>query len=91
MMWGNGTGWGMGWAWLFLVLLLVGVGVLIAVLVLALNRGRIDEGGRNAPLATPGGPVPRRAREILEERFARGEIDAEEFRERMGVLEQHDP
>jgi putative membrane protein len=32
-----------------------------------------------------------RAREILADRFARGEIETEEYRERLNELDQHEP
>lgn len=68
------TGW--GWAWMSLVM---GSSVLVVVLLaLALFRGS--------------GPATRRDRseepaEILAERYARGEIDEEEYRRRRGVLQ----
>lgn len=77
MMWGDGMMWGMGWAWVFWVLLILGVAVVAVVLALVLPRtpGRAEKAG------------PWRAREILEERYARGEISAEDFHERMRTLE----
>lgn len=89
MMGGDGMGWGMGWAWLFGLLLLVGVIILITLLVLVLVRGGASgrQPGAGAP---PTGTGPERAREILQERFARGEIGAEEFRERLTVLKEND-
>lgn len=36
--------------------------------------------------ASPGGSEPESAMRVLEERFARGEIDAEEFTERRDLL-----
>jgi len=73
-------GMGMGmWvlAWVFLVLVVLGVAALVAALLL----GR---GGQQPPVA----PLRGRAREILDERFARGEIDATEYRERLRELDQ---
>ena len=77
--WGVGMG---GWAWLFLVLLIVGIVVLVVVLVRVLASGT---GG--GPAAAAGGERPGRAREILAERYARGEISTEEYQERLRVLE----
>ncbi|GAB2617847.1 hypothetical protein GCM10009696_24350 [Kocuria himachalensis] len=87
MMWGDGMGGGMGWMWLFWLLLIVGTVVLVLVLVKAFtgNPGGTRQGG-TAPPPTGGGP--RRSREILEERYARGEISTEEFRERLRTLEE---
>ncbi|GAA4880581.1 hypothetical protein GCM10023203_34470 [Actinomycetospora straminea] len=80
-MWGYG--WGGGW-----MIPLMGVSaVLWWVLVVAIVVGvvrwlRVAPGG-----ATPAGPGPRaEAREILDRRFAQGEIDADEYAERRRVL-----
>ena len=60
----------------------LGTVVLIFVLVKAFtgNSGGGTRQGGSAP--PPTGAGPRRSREILEERYARGEISAEEYRER---------
>lgn len=90
MMWGDGMGWGMGWMWLFWLLIVVGTVVLVFVLVKAFtgsSGGGTRQGG-SAPPPTDAGP--RRSREILEERYARGEISTEEFRERLRTLEEGD-
>ncbi len=70
-------GWGMGgWGWLWLVLIVV----VIVLLVVWITR-------RTGPTGGSGGGVDRvEALRILEERFARGEIDREEFEERRRVL-----
>ena len=67
----------MGWAWLilwlvFLAFLVVGVVYLI--------RGLGDRGGSGSGGSTSS------ALQILEERFARGEIDRDEFEERRKIL-----
>lgn len=75
------TGWGGhmdGWGWGGLMML--GWWLLVAGAVVAAFRfgafGRIPRSER------------RGAREILDERFARGEIDRDEYRERVEVLEE---
>lgn len=73
---GGGTGW--GWSWLLLALLLIGVGVLAVVLVRVL-------GSRGGPPSATGGRS--RARQILDERFALGEIDGAEYDERIRGLD----
>lgn len=66
MMWGWGSG--LGWMWMILVWALVIVGVVWVVTQLsARNR-------------TPGQDGSGDARRILDERFARGEIDEDEYR-----------
>ncbi|GAA4759143.1 SHOCT domain-containing protein [Citricoccus nitrophenolicus] len=84
MMNGGGMG-GLGLMWVFGLLVLAGVIVLVVVLVTTLsgrssNTGAPDHG--RAPGADPG-----RGREILQERYARGELSAEEYRERLQTLE----
>jgi putative membrane protein len=72
MMWGDGSwGFGMGLVWL------VFLGLIVAGIVLAV-RGSWDREDR--------GPRGRSALEILDERFARGEIDREEYEDRKRVL-----
>jgi putative membrane protein len=77
MMFG-GNMFGMAWMWFFGILLVLGTILLVVVLVKAFV----------GPGDAPHGPNPNRARAILEERFARGEINADEFRERLRILEE---
>jgi putative membrane protein len=77
MMWG--TGWG-GWIWGFVMMALFWGG-LVALVVLAI-RGW--DGSRDRARSEPRNPD---ARDILEERFARGEISEDEFEQRRRVLE----
>ena len=86
-MWGDGMGGGLGWMWLFWLLLVVGTVVLVFVLVKVLT-GSSGAGTGQGGSAPPTGAAPRRSREILEERYARGEISTEEFRERLRTLEE---
>lgn len=79
----------MGWMWIFWLLLVVGTVVLVVVLVKLLT-GNSGGGTRQGGSAPPTGAGPRRSREILEERYARGEISTEEFRERLRTLEEGD-
>ena len=71
MMWGWGAGSWLGGLWM--VLFWVGVALLIAWAVGAASTGSQPLGGRGGL-------------DILEERFARGEIDAIEFAERRREL-----
>jgi putative membrane protein len=87
MMNGGGMG-GMGMMWIFGLLVLVGVVVLVVVLVKAFS-------GRSQSTISPdnsGGPGTGggRGRQILEERYARGELSTEEYRERLRTLEEGD-
>ena len=79
MMWGNGMGWG---GWLLMSLTTVGFWALVVFGIVALFRGTGGVGAR-------AGGRERDARQIVDERFARGEIDAEEYRSRQSLLSTH--
>lgn len=91
---------GFGWMWLWGVLLLVGIAVLV-LLAVRLFTGGTSRGGPahygpygappyGQPGSPPGGPgfpgAKSQARLILDERFARGELTAEQYRENVKVL-----
>ena len=76
MMWGNGMGWA---AWLLMTLTTVGFWALVVFGIVALFRGSGGAGPRDRDHG-------RDARQILDERFARGEIDAEEYHSRQSLL-----
>lgn len=76
MMWSNGMGWG---GWLLMSLTTVSFWALVVFGIVALFRGTRESG-------TPGPSRESDAQYILDERFARGEIDAEEYQRRMQVL-----
>lgn len=66
-----------------LVFMLIGVALMVVIFLAVVRAVR----GVNEP------PVPTKqdqARHILQERFARGEIDEAEFNERLGTLEKND-
>lgn len=73
----------MGWMWLFWLLLIVGLVVLAVVAVRALGGG-VTRGSGDAGAA--GVPMRSRARQVLDERYARGELTTEEYRERLQAL-----
>lgn len=74
MHWNDGWGWGV---WLMMMGFMFVFWGLIAWVVAALVRGQ--SGTRYQP-------QPRSAQEILAERFARGEIDEDEYARRMNAL-----
>jgi putative membrane protein len=87
-MWGhgwNGMGWmGMGWGgWIMMIVIVLTVWAVVAVVGIALFRGlRTREvGGRDATDA----PTSDAGR-LLDERFARGEIDSDEYTARRETL-----
>ena len=76
MMWyGDDPGWG---GWLLMSFGMVAFWALVAVAVVALVRGMRDSG----PRSTAGHD----ARKLLDERFARGEIDEAEYKARRDLL-----
>ena len=85
MMWGYGQG--SGW-WLWGILMLIGIALLVVLAVRAfgggISGGQGGQGGQDR--SGQGGPPPSTARQILDERFARGELTAEQYRERLRVL-----
>ena len=70
------NGWGGGWMWLWGVAMMAGFVALIVWLARA-NSG---------PSVAPRDPTER-AREILAERFAKGELSSDEYRERVSHLQ----
>ena len=87
MMNGSGMG-GMGLMWVFGLLMLVGVIVLIVVLVKAFSGRSQNTAGPDNSRGPGTGPGRGRGREILEERYARGELSTEEYQERLRTLEE---
>lgn len=77
-MWHSHWGWGGMWAGGLGMLLFWGVIILLIVLVVRGLSGRVERG---APA-----PGANSALQILQERFARGEIDKAEYEERRKVL-----
>lgn len=78
----DGYGGMMGWMWVWPVLIVVGLLILVYLGVL-LAQGRIGppRGGRSE------GGAGSSAQRILDERYARGEIDEEEYRRRRAELQ----
>lgn len=73
--WGDHMdGWGGGWMWLWGTLMMLSWVAIIAAAVWLVARPR-------------GADRSNRAREILDERYARGELATEEYRERLDQLQ----
>lgn len=76
--------WGGGWhAWVFGPLMMILLIVLVVVAVVVTMRW-LGDGHRGGSA----GPATKTPVDILNERFARGEIDKEEFEERRKILEK---
>lgn len=67
----------MGWAWIWPVLVLIGLALLAYV------AYRLAQGRATPPAPPAAGPS---ARQILDQRYARGEIDDDEYRRRRDEL-----
>lgn len=80
MMWGYTNSW---WGWLLMMLSMVGFWGLLIALVVVLVR-------RVGPSDRP--PEQRRPspEELLAERLARGELDPDDYRQRLSVLGERD-
>lgn len=79
-----GNGWGMGWMWLFWPLIILVIVLLVVLLVRGTTPRTPGPGGEAAPSRPEGGRS--RAQEILDERYARGELTDEEYEERLRHL-----
>ena len=77
-----GYGFGGGWMWFFGIVLVLVLLTLIALVTLLAVRG-----ASAAPVGPPPQVVLGPARQIAEERLARGEITADEFRQLMRALD----
>ena len=83
MMWWNHGAWGAGDWTLMAAMMLVFWGLLVAFVVWLVRSTRSDRGAEDR---SAGSPVPR-ADEVLAEGFARGEIDEDEYRRRLALLQ----
>ncbi|MFF7408834.1 SHOCT domain-containing protein [Streptomyces lydicus] len=91
MMWYDG-GWGWG-GWFFMAMIMVLFWALVIAGVVALVRyltsGHNGHPGGPPPSSGEAGGVGRRAEDLLAERFARGEIDKDEYKRRITLLREH--
>jgi putative membrane protein len=84
MMWyGGNWGWG-GW-----IVMAVGMVVFWALVITAVVLAVRYLAGSRGTAASPSGSGQARAEELLAERFARGEIDESEYRQRLSLLREH--
>jgi putative membrane protein len=76
-----------GWGWLLMTLGMLGFWALVAVLALALLR----RPGQSDQQPQPGQPDQQsrpRPEELLAERLARGELDPDEYHQRLQILQE---
>ncbi|TFC08155.1 SHOCT domain-containing protein [Cryobacterium sp. MDB1-18-2] len=84
MMWGNGIN--MAWGWPFGLLVIVGI-VLLVIWAVRSGGGSAQRNGQQAAsMPDVGAAQPSKARLILDERFAAGDLSAEQYREQLKVL-----
>ena len=89
-MWHHGYGgWGWGWGgWILTAMVMTLFFALVITAIVALVRYLGGPGHHHGP--TGHGLQPgRRPEDILAERFARGEVDDEEYRRRDALLREH--
>lgn len=75
--WHDGSGWGIGGFLLTIVMMGIFWGAMVVTIVWGIRQFRPRQ---------PAGSASTSAMRVLEERFARGEIDAEEFQRRRDIL-----
>jgi putative membrane protein len=78
MTWHDGWDWGFGGFFLMVLLMALFWGAIIATAIWAIRQFRPREAGTTGTTSS--------ALRILEDRFARGEIDADEFQRRREIL-----
>ena len=85
-MMGYGYDGGGGWMWVFGGLMMLGVLVLIGLAVWAIIAATTNRGPTTAATSPADVGGRTRTRQVLDERYARGEIDSEEYTERLHTL-----
>ena len=85
MMWYDGGGWGWG-GWLLMSIAMV---LFWAVLITGVVAGIRYLAGSQRTASHAPSSGPSRAEDLLTERFARGEIDEDEFRRRLALVREH--
>lgn len=89
MYWAGHAGWGAG-AWIAMALLMVAFWAAVAWIIVVLVRRDRSPGAPPGPPPAAPPPAPQgggtTALTILDERFARGELDEDEYRRRRAVL-----
>ena len=86
MMWGNG--YNMAWGWPVGLLMMVAI-VLLIVWAVRTFAGGTDRASQRGDTSVVSGKGERsQARQILDDRFAKGELDTTEYRERLKIIDE---
>ena len=80
--WHDGPG---GWGWMMMAMLMIAFWVGVVWILTSVVRHRGLSSG-SVPSATPVAPAITGPEDILHERFARGEIDVEEYHHRLDAI-----
>ncbi|KDE97167.1 putative membrane protein [uncultured Mycobacterium sp.] len=86
---GYGYGWGNGWGGGGILMTVLMFVLLVAVIVAIIFAVRHLSGSASPHHRGGPGPEGMRAEDRLADRFARGEVDEDEFRQRMTLLREH--
>ena len=74
-----------GWAWASMTVMMVAFWAFVVVVIVWVARSLKDPQGGSGSV----GPPTRSPQDILAERYARGEIDSDEYRRRLDDIEAH--
>lgn len=86
MMWGYGFN--TGWMSLLWILAVIALGLVAFMVIWAVTAGVRHDGSRGRAGGFSERPVRSTPRQILDERYAKGELTTEEYRERLAVLSE---
>jgi putative membrane protein len=84
MMWYSG-----GWGWAGWILMTIGMVAFWALIITAIILAVDYLAGSHGTAASPTTRAPTRSEDVLTERFARGEIDDDEYQRRLALLHQN--
>ena len=74
-----------GWGWMMMALMMIAFWVGVVWIIASVVRHRSVDSG-SVPLTTPAPPGTTGPEDILHERFARGDIDVEEYHHRLDAM-----
>jgi putative membrane protein len=88
MMWDGNGHWGSGGGWVTLMFMIVFVVAIIVAIVFLVRYLSRTPGGSSSPMAAPPASPsgPESPKDILKRRYAAGEIDRDEYLQKLGDL-----